>query len=346
MTTETDQQPASERAHRPTSFDVALLAQVSQSTVSRALRGDPSITPETRDRVAKAAAELGYRPDSRAVRLRGGAVGCVAVVLLTSPDLERRALNPFYFDILGAVEAAAARRGMGITLSYQGTADTLRSDFEQRREADGLVVIGTAANHAAWDFFAEAKRAGCNLVAWGAPDDSLPIVRADNHAAGVLAVEHLVAGGRRRIAFVGPGWESHQAFRLRRQGYLDVLANHDLTPIEVSAPAIDDRHAQGEAAAARLLAIDPPVDAVFAASDTLASGVMGGLQAAGIRVPADIAIVGFDGGFGARQCTPALTTIEQDVASAGEMLVEALFGKTDAADRDFVPVKLVVRGSS
>ncbi len=349
MDTGIDQPTGSTRTHRPTSFDVALLAQVSQSTVSRALRGDPSITPETRDRVAKAAAELGYRPDSRAVRLRGGSVGSVAVVLLTSPDLERRALNPFYFDILGAVEAAAARRSMGILLSYQGTAESLRSDFEQRREADGLVVIGTAANRAAWDFFARAKGAGSNLVAWGAPDDSLPIVRADNHAAGVLAVEHLVAGGRRRIAFVGPGWETHQAFRLRRQGYLDVLARHDLTPIEVPVPAIDDRHAQGEAAAAQLLAFDLPVDGVFAASDTLASGVMGGLQAAGVRVPGDIAIVGFDGGFGARQCTPALTTIEQDVASAGEMLVEALFGPADAGDaidHGFVPVKLVVRGSS
>ena len=76
---------------------------------------------------------------------------------------------------------------------------------------------------------------------------------------------------------------------------------------------------------------------------------MGGLQAAGVRVPGDVAIVGFDGGFGARQCTPALTTIEQDVASAGEMLVEALFGAIGSGgtgDRGFVPVKLVVRGSS
>jgi len=349
MQTEFDEERTSERAHRPTSFDVALLAQVSQSTVSRALRGDASITVETRDRVARAAAELGYRPDSRAVRLRGGAVGTVAVVLLTSSELERRALNPFYFDILGAVEAAAARRGMGILLSYQSTPDSLRSDFEQRREADGLIVIGTAANRAAWDYFARARQAGSNLVAWGAPDDSLPIVRADNHAAGVLAVEHLIAAGRRRIAFVGPGWEAHQAFRLRRQGYLDVLAKHGLTPIEVTAPPIDDRHAQGEAAAAQLLAINPAIDAVFAASDTLASGIMRGVQEAGIRIPADVAIIGFDGGFGARQSTPALTTIEQDVASAGEMLVEALFGPAEPVGRSgkaFVPVQLVVRGSS
>ena len=349
MQTEFDEERTSERAHRPTSFDVASLAQVSQSTVSRALRGDPSITVETRDRVARAAAELGYRPDSRAVRLRGGAVGTVAVVLLTSSELERRALNPFYFDILGAVEAAAARRGMGILLSYQSTPDSLRSDFEQRREADGLIVIGTAANRSAWDYFARARQSGSNLVAWGAPDDSLPIVRADNHAAGVLAVEHLISAGRRRIAFVGPGWEAHQAFRLRRQGYLDVLAKHGLTAIEVTAPPIDDRPAQGEAAAAQLLAISPAIDAVFAASDTLASGIMRGLQEAGVRIPADVAIVGFDGGFGARQSTPALTTIEQDVASAGEMLVEALFGQAESVDRiekAFVPVQLVVRGSS
>jgi DNA-binding LacI/PurR family transcriptional regulator len=88
---------------------------------------------------------------------------------------------------------------------------------------------------------------------------------------------------------------------------------------------------------------------VFAASDTLASGIMRGLQEAGIRIPADVTIVGFDGGFGARQSTPALTTIEQDVASAGEMLVEALFGQAEPVGRTgkaFVPVQLVVRGSS
>ncbi|MGN6818634.1 MAG: LacI family DNA-binding transcriptional regulator [Sphingomonas sp.] len=332
----------------PTSFDVAQLAMVSQSTVSRALRGDPAISQETRDRVVSAAAQLGYRPDARAVSLRARSVGCIAVVLLLPAGEERGALNPFYYDLVAAIEAAAARRGVRVLLSYQDAPDTLRADFERSREADGMIVIGSASNRDAWRFFADAHRAGGNIVAWGAPDDALPTVRADSFAGATLAVEHLVAKGRRRIAFVGPGWRAHHAYGERRRGYLAAIAQAGLSPVEGAADATGDRIEQGSAAVAALLQSGTSFDAIFAASDALAIGAAEELRSAGICIPEDVAIVGFDGGYGARHFHPPLTTIEQDVAIAGDLMVATLTAR-DAADTSLatpVPARLTVRASS
>ncbi len=339
---------AATRTRQATSHDVAALAGVSQPTVSRALRDSPAIARDTRERVKAAAAALDYRPHRAAMQLRGARPGCIALVLLSAPGTERAALNPFYYELVGAVEAAATRRALSVSLSYQGERATLRCDFEQRGEADGVIVIGSAANRTAWRFFGAAYTAGGNVVGWGAPDDALPTVRADNHAGAVLAVDHLAANGRTRIAFVGPGWQRHHAFRARRNGWRAALARHGLDPIEGEAPVAGSRVEQGEAALAALLATGTGFDAVFAASDGLALGVMRGLRTAGLTVPDDVAVIGFDGSYHARDSHPALTTIEQDIARAGAMLVDAIMGElpgADGADAS-VPVRLVARASA
>jgi len=338
------------RLANPTSWDVAAEAKVSQSTVSRALRGHPGISLETRDRISRAAVKLGYRPDVRAVRLRGGPVGCIAVVMLYAAGASRQSLNSFYFEIAAAVEAAAAKRGHTVILSLQSDAASLRSDYQQRREADGMIVIGTAMNGPAWDQFARAHADGANLVTWGAPDDTLPCVRADNVAAGRLAVKHLAQIGRRHIAFVGPGWPSHLSFEHRRQGYLEAVRAMGLEPIEMDLPASGDRVLQGEQFVSHLCHRGVRFDAVFAASDALAAGVISGLSQAGLSIPSDVAVVGFDGGQGATLCNPRLTTVEQDVTLAGDLLVEGLLSKRQPDDPDAgprpVPVLLRVRESS
>lgn len=339
-----------QRGRLPTSIDVAVLAQVSQSTVSRALRGDPSITAATRERVVRVAAELGYFPDSRAVRLRDGSVGTIAVVLLFPAAQARGSFNPFYYEILSAVEAAATRRGISILLSGQSHSSSLRADFERRREADGIIVIGTASNKEAWDFFASAHQSGANVVAWGAPEDSLPAVRADNVRAGELAAAHLIASGRRKLAFVGPGWAGHHAFRSRREGFRAELARHGLADLSIDIdPATSDRTQQGAALVNAILESSVDIDGVFAASDVLAAGVIRGLLESGRAIPNDVAVVGFDGGQGARHFTPTLTTIEQNVVQAGELLVAAVLGARDTDETPLagtVSVNLAIRESS
>lgn len=338
------------RLRRPTSIDVAALAKVSQSTVSRALRGDRSITAETRQRVVRIAAQLGYYPDSRAVRLREGWVRTLAVILLFSEEDEHRTFNPFYYEIASAVEVAAARRGIGVLLSCQSQASSLRGDFERRREADGIILIGTAANRQGWDFFARQFHEGVNIVGWGAPDDSLPTVRADNRSAGEIAAAHLVSVGRRRLAFVGPGWCTHAAFRLRREGFLAALEQQSLSCVPVNfEPDTWERVEQGEAWIKIALAHAPELDGIFAASDALAAGVMRGLVQEGRKIPKDVAVVGFDGGYSARHCIPALTTLEQNVAEAGELLVDAVLSDRAAPANCLmraVSIRLAIRESS
>lgn len=336
------------RAQIPTSLDVAAIAGVSQATVSRALRDGSAVRRETRERVKAAAKDLNYRPNRAAIQLRGARPDRIAVVLLSPPGDNRAALNPFYYDLVGSVEAEATRRNLGVMLSYQGEPGTLRCDFEQRGDAYGVIVIGSTSNREGWRFFGAARRAGANIVGWGSPDDALPTVRTDNHGGAALAVDYLVARGRTRIAFVGPGWRRHHAFRERRAGYRAALAQHGLDPIECAVPAIDSRARQGEVAIAALRLAGAACDAVFAASEGLALGVMRGLGSSGLKVPDDVSVVGFDGAWYSRDSHPALTTIEQDIASAGALLVAAIagdFSTNDSVGRA-VPLRLVARASA
>lgn len=333
---------------RATSMDVADVAGVSQPTVSRALRGEGSVSAETRDRILAAARELNYVPDERAARLRSRSTGVVALVILGLPGQERAAINPFYFELLGAVGSAAAKRGYDLLVSFQDHPDTLRADFEQARKADGLIVLGSSRNAAGWRFFAKAMERGDRIVCWGAPDDAVPVVRCGNRAGAILAVRHLLDQGRRRIAFVGPGWRGHRAFRERRNGYRAALMAAGETSLEARGIEEMDRREQGRAMTEALLLGGAGCDAVFAASDLLALGAIDALDRAGVRVPEEVAVVGFDGIPAAAHARPALTTIEQDTDAAGKLLVDALLAQVEGRGRPRpgVPCRLVVRGSS
>lgn len=331
-----------------TSFDVAAAAGVSQSTVSRALRNLDSVSRETRERVMDAATQLGYLPDLRAARLRQATTGCIALVILVPAGASRGSLNPFYYDLVASVEAAAVREGRRILLSFQEPEAGFDSEFEQRREADGMIVIGSATNAEGWRHFTDAAVQGRQIVAWGSPHDDLPTVRADNQDGARQAVEHLVSIGRRRIAFAGPGWQHHAAYAERREGYLAALKAHGLPPIDISVDVEGDREQQGAGAIEWLAREAADADAVFAASDLVALGALRALRSAGRQVPRDVAVIGFDGIQGVRHCDPALTTIAQDVGAAGQALVDALLrrlaGEGHAKSR--VPVHLTVRAST
>ena len=176
---------------RPTSFDVAERAGVSQSTVSRALAGSPVIAEPTRNKVLKAAEELGYFVDERAARLRRGSTGTLAVVVICRPGESASTINPFAYALLGSVCVAASERGFETLVSFQACEDRLFGHYQERGWADGLVVIGTTTNAPAWDYFRALDGEGRKVVYWGSPFDELEWVRSDNHAAGRLAVEHL-----------------------------------------------------------------------------------------------------------------------------------------------------------
>ena len=332
---------------RPTSFDVAERAGVSQSTVSRALRGSPGVNAETRARVSAAARELGYVVDRHASSLRLKSSETIALVTICRPGEDRSAINPFYFALLGSIAAATSARGFNLLVSFQESPDNFRADFVASGLADAMIVIGTTSNRPAWQYFAEAQASGLDFTCWGSPGDPFHWMRSDNEIGGRLAAEHLVASGRRRIAFVGPQQSPQRQFDERRDGFTAALAAHGITPVVIAPPPAPDRHAQGVAAAAELLAAHPDVDAIFAASDMLSLGVLQGLKDAGRRVPGDIALIGFDGIRAGTLVDPALSTIEPDLDAAGEALVAMALEDADhSRSGTRIPVRLALRGTA
>ena len=191
---------------------------------------------------------------------------------------------------------------------------------------------------------------GTHFVRWGSVrDDNIgATVGSDNVGAGRLAGEHLIAQGRRRIAFLGQADDHYPEFADRYRGLCEALADSGLTvdpALQLDAISYEDA---GQRAAEQLLASGAQFDAIFAASDLIAIGAMRALLAAGRKVPDDVAIVGFDDQPAASMTNPPLTTLSQDLKGAGELLVETLLAQIEERpiDNRTIPARLIVRKSS
>lgn len=337
------------RARRATSFDIAELAGVSQSTVSRALSGSSAVSESTRLKVANAAQLLNYRVDIAARNLRAQCTRTIALLLRDDTDTVARPINPFFLDLIGNITMAAARRGYDTLLSFQQFSNDWRADYTERGRADGIIFLGYG------DFLPYAQRigrlddAGSAYITWGPEVPGQPghFVGCDNEAGGRAATAHLLALGRRRIAFLGNVTENSPEFRARWLGY---LAAHDaagVVPDERLRGAVDSCENAGQRAMAALLASGAAIDAVFASSDLVAIGAMRALRDAGRRIPQDVAVVGFDDIYAAPLADPPLTTVRQDAAEAAERLVGGLLRLIDGEviESQQVAPRLIVRGS-
>lgn len=329
-------------APRVTAIDVAQEAGVSQSTVSRALAGSRDISEETRSRVARAAAELGYHIDARAARLRRGRAGTLAIVVIGRPGLTAAQMNGFHYALLGATCEAAAEHGFDALVSFQSQPDRDTWAYVARGQADGLIVLGSGVNRAAWDSLRATGGVG-PLATWGAPHDDLPWVRAANTEGARLAVERLVAAGHRRIAFVGPVDDDHPQFSERFDGFRAAMHARGLEAASPIGLAGNDRARSGRDAVREILSAATPCDAIVAANDMIALGALEALAQAGRRVPEDFGVIGFDNLAAGAHSHPALTTIGPDFAAAGRRLVALACGTPGSENR--VPVGLVERGS-
>lgn len=333
-----------QRNRRPTSFDVAERAGVSQSTVSRALAGSPVIAEPTRSKVMRAAEELGYFVDERAARLRRGSTGTLAVVVICRPGESAATINPFAYALLGSVCVAASERGFETLVSFQAREESLFGHYQERGWADALVVIGTTTNAQAWDYFRGLEGEARRVVYWGSPFDELEWVRSDNRAAGRLAVEHLLAQGYRRPCFLGALDTPQVQFTERWEGYAQAMRAAGLDPCLVATVSDASREAEGRRAAQRLIERGDDIDAIFAACDAMALGALDALAGADLAVPQDVGVIGFDDLLAGRFSRPPLSTIGPDPAAAGAALVDAVLGSGEGDRR--VPVTLIPRGST
>lgn len=337
-----------QRARRTTAYDIAYKLGIAQSTVSRALNGNRNVSPAMRQRVLLAAKELNYSINQAAARLRTRSTRTLALVVLHRPDEGPTAINPFYFSLLGCVAASAAARGFDLLVSFQDIAGQLNGSYEDSSQADGLIVIGSSQNVDAWQYFKGLADEGYSVVFWGSPYETETAVRADNRAGGKLAARHLLDQGCRRIAFIGPAGDGPQQFMARYSGFADELSGTGATLTLADLATGSDKEIQGAEAVASLIDRGVEFDGIFAATDLFAIGALQKLQERNIDVPGKVAVVGFDGIRAGLYAYPTLTTIEQDLAKAGERLVENVIAAINdrKGDNQPVPVNLQIRGSS
>ena len=338
------------RSTKPTSFDIAYLAGVSQPTVSRALRGSRSVSLATRQRIEQIARELNYSVDKNASSLRSQRSNTIALLFFEDPTPDGANINPFFLAMLGAITRASANRGLDLLISFQKMEDDWHVRYQDSHRADGLILLGYGDYTLYEQRLSQLVASDTLFVRWGSvrEDNIGATVGSDNFGAGQQAGEHLLSLGRRRIAFLGQADEHYPEFAERYRGLCAALAaaGHSADPaLQANALSGED---DGRKAAQQLLDSGADFDAVFAASDLIAIGAIQALSAAGKRVPQDVAVMGFDNIPAASLTTPPLTTLVQDLKTGGELLVESVIAQIE--DRPIpagtIPATLVVRKST
>ena len=335
---------------KATSMDIAHRAGVSQATVSRVLRGSPLVNAETRKRVEDAVRELNYKVDRHASSLRTQRAGTLALLLFEDPTPDDSHINPFFLSMLGSITRACARHGHDLLVSFQQLSDDWHADYEDSMKADGLILLGYGDYLAYESKLAHLVAQGTHFVRWGAVLQGQPglSIGCDNAEGGALAGRHLVERGRKRIAFLGDASTHYPEFFARYCGCDAALREAGLRmnpALQVDAASTEQA---GYEAAKMLIARELAFDAVFAASDLIAIGAMHALKEAGLRVPEDVAVVGFDGTPMSRFSNPPLTTVVQDTSRAGELLVDTLLHlvRDEPAESITIAPTLEVRQSS
>ncbi|MEZ0494856.1 LacI family DNA-binding transcriptional regulator [Sphingomonas sp. IW22] len=338
--------PASQR---PTSFDIAYRAGVSQPTVSRALRGSPSVSAETRARIEAIARELGYAVDKNASSLRSQQSHTLALLFFEDPTADASLINPFFLSMLGWITREAANAGYDLLISFQQLSGDWHKAYEDSRKADGIILLGYGDYALYRPRLLQLREQGTHFVRWGSAeaDDDGATIGCDNRGGGRMATQHLIGLGRKRIAFLGACDDHYPEFRDRYLGYRDALtdAGVEIEPaLQVDAITLETA---GADAVAELFERGRAFDGIVAASDLIAIGAMQALQRRGYDVPRAVSVVGFDDIPAAQQASPPLTTVQQDARAAGERLVSSLIARIGGNDSaaGLLPVHLKVRAS-
>ena len=330
--------------------EVARHAGVSRSTVSRVINKHPNVSAATRTRVEAAIKRSGYRPHAVARSLATNRTNILGMVV---PESVTKLFTDPYFPLMlrGATEACN-RQGYHLMLSlFTGSVE---SSIMHDRVARSGYLDGVIAANASLDdtLVASLVEEGVRFVNIGRhPDDRINYVDVDNTGGAIMATEHLIRLGHTRIATIAGPLDMTPA-QDRLNGFQQVMNTHRLPVSEGFVTEADFTEAGGRVAMQHLVPLKPT--AVFAASDSMAVGAIKAVRTAGLRVPEDIAVVGFDDIPSALTIDPELTTIRQPIERIGRLAVEMLInlidrelteGRQPSPQRTVLPTELVVRGS-
>ena len=316
--------------------EVAERAKVSIATVSRVLNKSEKVVPETRAAVEQALRELEYRPSrvARRLRMKDGHAHLVGLII---PDIQ----NPFYAEIARGVEDAAYANQYALILCNSDESlekERFYLDVMQAESVDGLVLPP----------FDETDAAVAEIAATGLPivcvDRSLSkiktdLVEVDNYLGALEAVNHLLDKGHKHIGLI-EGRSQVSTSRERRRGYLDALAARDITPRKELMRAGDFKQASGRVLTHELLELRKPPTALFVCNNLMTVGALAALHQRGLRVPQEVALVGFDDLPWAEALDPPPTVVRQPAYEVGRQAMELLLKRILQPDRPPVTVRL------
>ena len=321
---------------------LALLAEVSVSTVSRALNDHPSISSSMKKKLWALARKHGYEFRRHMPASPIGAEGAITIV---TPRVRGRPLplsHPFFLELLASIGEAARDRGCDFTVSHLVPAnydDLVHATTTGR--ANGVIFLGQGALHDDLNRLAETDS---RFVVWGAqiPGQKYCTVGTDNMLGGRRATQHLLKLGRKHILFLGGSDpEAMQRFR----GYSEALQEAGVEIDDALIGRVEFEAESAESAVSGLLLRKTPFDGIVAASDLIALGAIRALHRAELTVPRDVSVVGYDNNLLSRLSTPTLSTVQQDIPKAGRMLVSKLLEWTGDARPEMLSTELIIRES-
>ncbi|MBP7337009.1 LacI family DNA-binding transcriptional regulator [Niveispirillum sp.] len=325
--------------------DIARMAGVSVSTVSRALAGSSLVPEAKREEILALARDHGYVINEQARNLRLKKTRTIGVVIPLGHEVGQLISDPFFIELFGRLADEITARDYNVLLTKVAKPEPGWLDrLIQSRKADGLIVIGQSDQHEALNAVA---RDYLPLVVWGAhlPSQLYCSVGSDNIGGARVAVEHLIRLGRRRIAFLGV--PNLPEVGLRFEGYRRALSAAGIAEdAALTAPAhftVDTAYDTVRG----LIEAGTMFDAIFAVSDVIAIAAIKALTAAGLRVPDDVAVVGFDDINIAAYVNPPLTSVRQDLARGARVMIDLLFRRMEEEDTPSatMPAELVIRKS-
>lgn len=334
---------------KPTSFDIAYRAGVSQATVSRALSDSPLVNEETKQRIKEIARELNYKVDKNARNLRSQKTKTIALLLNEDHGTGDSLINPFFLSMVASIIRASANQNYDLLISFQQFSDDWHADYEDANRADGIIFLGYGDYTTYVKKLTHLDEQDAHYITWGPvlPGQPGVSIGCDNFNGARQAVEHLLQLGYQRIAFIGGISDGSPEFKRRYEGYKLALeaAGIAVDPeLQIDAETSED---SGYRAALQLRESQVPFDAVLGASDLIAIGVMKAVEEQGLNVPGDVAIMGFDDIPMSAYTYPPLSTVQQNTKLAGELLVENLLSLMDnkTVESFLIPAQLVIRGS-
>ena len=326
--------------------DIARLAGVSKSTVSRALNDSPLIGEETKARIRSLARQHNFQINAPARRLSMKQSRTIAFVTHAYHQ-DFSVADLFGLEILGGISNALAKLGYDLLIIHVNPQDTqwAHQYFDTGR-VDGFILMTATRKQSHVKALLEL---GAPFIIWGIPQpkQNYCSITGDNFNGGKLATEHLIGLGRQKIGFIGgPLYELEVQQRL--EGYKAAIqeADRKVEPILIDYGDFSDT--SGAEAMKRLLNAVPDIDAVFVNSDLMAISAMDAIREEGHRVPEDIAVIGYDDLSIAAHSNPPLTTIRQNIPHAGKMLAQNLiqYIQTGVVTNVSIPVELIVRKSA